>query len=152
MSDDLRSVWEDIMDPSEDEDEGGGLFFSSSDLDYQPGSFMPIGSEGGARVYGFSPVVDADGMDLSEYLRGEMAISASPERVQQIRIFAEESFKPNFAVRINAFEMTQDFVQLEGLPAPVMQRMVQRLEGSAAFQTFEQTLEIEFSEIEYLAD
>jgi hypothetical protein len=97
-------------------------------------------------------VLDAEEAEMAEHLTGVLTVSEDPARVQQISIYAEESFKPNFAVRVNAFELRQIYQQIEGLPAPVMTRMVQHVEASAAFQTFEQGVEIEFSEIEYLAE
>lgn len=152
MDDELRAIWEDIIDPSEDEDEGSGLFFSTSDFEYEPGSLNLLESNGGLSHFTFTPVLDAEEAEMAEHLTGVLTVSDDPARVQQIRIYAEESFKPNFAVRVNAFELRQYYQQFEGLPAPVMTRMVQHVEASAAFQTFEQGVEIEFSDIEYLAE
>lgn len=151
LDDTLRAIWEDVIDPSEDEDEGSGLFFSSSDFEYEPGSINLLEAAGGLSHFAFTPVISAEGMDLSDHLTGVLSVSDDPARVHEIRVYAEESFKPNFAVRINAFELRQIYTQIEGLPAPVMTRSVQAFEASAAFQTMEQVVEIEFTDIEYLA-
>lgn len=151
LDDDLRAIWEDVIDPSEDEDEGSGLFFSTSDFDYEPGTMNLIEAAGGLSHFAFTPVIETNDMDFSDHLTGVLTISDDPALVHEVRIYAEESFKPNFAVRINAFEIRQVYTQIEGLPAPVMTRSVQQFEASAAFQTMEQAVEIEFSDIEYLA-
>jgi hypothetical protein len=53
---------------------------------------------------------------------------------------------------VNRFELEQEFAEMADLPAPVLVRIRQNIEGSAAFQTFQEGFEIGFSEIEYLGN
>jgi hypothetical protein len=154
LTEDQIALWDDVIDPSDEDESGDGLFFSLDDIEMEPGSFNLISQTSGAATYGFAPVMHGDNEEeavFSENLEGELRIGVDSPHVQQIRIFAPASFKPHMAVRISAFEITQDYAVMEGLPAPVLQRFTQTIEGSAAFQQFSENVEISFSEIEYLA-
>jgi hypothetical protein len=153
LSDGQSELWADIIDPSEDDDEGDGLFFSVEDIEMQPGSFDLLSEQTGEAIYGFTPELTGDTDEdaaFAENLQGELSIAVDTPHVRQVRIFAPRSFKPHMAVRINAFEIVQEYEIMDGLPAPVLRRFAQTIEGSAAFQQFQENVEFRFSEIEYL--
>jgi hypothetical protein len=155
MSDAQREIWEDIVDEGDDEGEDGGLFFSAGDVAFQSGTLELSGGGGADLTYTFRPQFDPEDEEeaaFAEHLRGEVTVGGEPAGVRRFRLWAPESFKPHFAVRVHAFEMEQEYSELDGLPAPVLTRMTQTVSGSAAFQSFEERVELEFSEIEYLGD
>jgi len=151
MTEGQRAIWDDIIEPDEDAtEEGSGLFFGAGDLSFHPGSMAALDDASGLR-YAFAPRADDEEMvEFEPYLSGELTLSEDMPQIGTIRIYATESFKPNFAVRINTFELVQEYAPMEGLPAPVMRRMSQRISGSAAFQTFTEEVDILFSDIEFL--
>lgn len=151
MTEGQAAIWEDIIDPSEDEDEGGGLFFDPDDIEMEPGTFSLLSEEGARAVYAFAPLLDTDEAEFADALSGELVVDGSDPQIRQIRVFARDSFKPHMAVRINEFEIVQEYAPMDGMPAPVLQRFSQVIRGSAAFQSFEESVEIRFSEIEYIA-
>ncbi|MEA1941638.1 MAG: hypothetical protein U9P68_05275 [Pseudomonadota bacterium] len=156
LTDEQREIWEDIVTRrAEAEADEGGLFFSREDARYQPGSLSLHLQDADDVTYRFAPVLDADDAEdaaFAEHLNGEITVGRHEPGVRHVRLWAPESFKPNFAVRVSRFEVTQEFADLEGLPAPVMVRMRQDIAGNAAFQSFEESFEIGFSEIEYLGN
>lgn len=147
----LLEIWEDIQTDEDDAEDDGGLFFQGDDFEYVPGSIASLGGPDSGLRYQFAPQMDEDEAAFAEFVSGEVLLGGEEPHVQQIRIFATESFKPNVAVRVNAFEMVQEFALIDGLPAPVMSRMSQTIAGSAAFQSFEQNVDIRFEDIEFIS-
>lgn len=155
LTEDQRAVWDEIVTRDEEDDEEGGLFFSREDALYQPGTLNLHLQDADDVTYRFQPVLDADDPEdaaFAEYLTGEITVGRHEPGVRHVRLWAPDSFKPNFAVRVSRFEIVQEFADLDGLPAPVMVRMRQDIAGNAAFQSFEESFEIGFSEIEYLGN
>lgn len=156
LTEDQRAVWDEIITRRDAEDDGeGGLFFSREDALYQPGTLSLHLQDADDVTYRFRPVLDVDEPEdaaFAEYLNGEITVGRHEPGVRHVRLWAPDSFKPNFAVRVRRFEIVQEFADLDGLPAPVMVRMRQDIAGNAAFQSFEESFEIGFSEIEYLGN
>ena len=150
LSDMQSGMWSGLQEPEDDED--AGLFFSAGDSDIVPGSLTLAEDSGDALVFRFEPQMDEDDMAMAGNIVGALTVSRDSLAVTQLRVWAPDSFKPHFAVRLNSFDMVQEFHQLDGLPAPVLTRMSQQISGSAAFQSFEQSFELAFSEIEYLGE
>ncbi len=148
----LLEIWEDMRTPDDDREDDGGLLFKREDFEFVPGSVSVISETAEAYRYSFAPQMDeGDAAAFADYVQGEVIVRADQPEIQQIRIFATESFKPNVAIRVNEFEMIQEFETLEGMDAPVMTGMRQSLSGSMAFQRFEQSVEIRFEDIEHIA-
>jgi hypothetical protein len=160
LVDDLSDMWTDMITPddSENADDGdggglsigsdGGLFFTAETASMVAGNVQRMA--GGQ--YSFDPDIDPESEEndsMAEYLDGELAL-ASAGHVEQIRIFAPESFKPNPAARIHAFELIMNFQHLDGLPAPVMTSMSTVVDVSALFQRQQQSVRFEFSDVEYI--
>jgi len=149
-----REVWDEIVTRRDDADaDDGGLFFSRDDARFQPGTLDLHLQDADDVTYRFDPVLDAEDEEdaaFAEYLNGEITVGRHEPGVRHVRLWAPESFKPNFAVRVRRFELVQEFADLDGLPAPVMVRMSQNIAGHAAFRSFEESFEIGFSDIEYL--
>jgi len=175
MSDDLRQTWENTSEPDDDaaEDEadsedgnsrtfsvgggGSGLFFGAGSTDFIAGGVREIRNTPNQIIYAFDPDLADDDEDdamartLGENLRGELTVARRDPFVERLRIHAPASFKPNFMVRIHAFEMELDFERRDGLPAPVMTRFLTRVEASAMMQRVNQFVEFRFSDIVYTA-
>ncbi|WP_291844368.1 hypothetical protein [Maricaulis sp.] len=149
LSDMQSGMWTGLQEPDENE-EDSGLFFSAGDSEIVPGSLTLAEETGDALVFNFEPQMDEDDMAMAGNIVGALTVSRDRLAVTRLRIWAPESFKPHFAVRLHSFDMVQEFDQLDGLPAPVLTRMSQEISGSAAFQSFDQSFELAFSEIEYL--
>lgn len=156
LTDAQRTIWDDVITSDDDEEEdGGGLFFDGEDALFLPGTMTLHLQDADDVTYRFQPQIDADNEEdaaFAEYLRGEITVGRYETGVRHLRLFAPESFKPNFAIRVNRFELVQEFVEMVDLPAPVLVRITQNIEGRAAFQSFEEFFEIGFSEIEYLGN
>lgn len=105
MDDELCVIWEDIIDFSEDEDEGLGLFFFISDFEYELGLFNLFEVNGGLSYFFFIFVLDVEEVEMVEYLIGVFIVFDDLVCVQQICIYVEESFKLNFVVWVNVFEL-----------------------------------------------
>jgi hypothetical protein len=86
---------------------------------------------------------------MQDHLTGELSLSEQGH-VGEMRIFAPESFKPNAAARVHAFEMRMTFEQPDGLPAPVLTSMSTHIDVSALFQRQTQQLDFRFSDVEYV--
>ncbi len=143
---------EDDEDEADDDDTDNGLFFSFADADIAPGTLSLAEETGSGWVFDFEPALDDEDMDVAGHLRGRLTIGSSPTEVRELRLWAPESFKPHFAVRLNAFEMVQAYERVDGVPAPVLTRLSQSISGSAAFQDFDQSFELAFTDIEFLGE
>lgn len=174
MSEDLRQTWDNTSEPDQAADEtrdeadgdgrsvsigggGSGLFFGPGSTDFVAGGVREIRDTANQVIFAFDPnLADEDDDDamaraMGENLRGEMTIARSNPFVERMRIHAPASFKPNFMVRIHAFEMELEFERQDGLPAPVMTRFLTRVEASAMMQRINQHVEFRFSDIAYTA-
>ncbi|WP_300528380.1 hypothetical protein [Maricaulis sp.] len=155
LSDFQSEIWTGFSRRGENADEaaegyGSGLFFSVDDSDIVPGSFSLAEEAADLLVFSFEPQLEGnEEIDMAEHLSGALTVSRDPAVVTQLRMWAPESFKPHFAVRLNTLDIVQEFTQLDGMPAPVLTRLSQTIRGSAAFQEFDQSFELVFSEIEY---
>ncbi|GJL96402.1 MAG: hypothetical protein DHS20C06_02190 [Hyphobacterium sp.] len=160
LTEDLSDMWMDMITPDDTENaedgEGvglsvgsdGGLFFTAETASMIAGNVQRV--SGGQ--YSFDPDIDPESDEndsMAEHLDGELAL-ASAGHVEQIRIFAPESFKPNPAARIHEFELIMDFRQLDGMPAPIMTSMSTVVDVSALFQRQQQSVRFEFSDVEYV--
>lgn len=148
-----EEVWSDLTE--DDEDDSGTLFFHVTDAEFDWDSATLVGETPEAVTFGFTP--DADGADeedmvFLENIRGELTIDRSDSEVSQMRLYAPESFKPHFAVRIREFEVVQTYSRVEGMPRPVLTQMTQNVRASAMMQTFNEDFSIEFSDIRYSGD
>jgi len=155
LTEEQRTVWDEIITRDEEDDEDGGLFFDREDALYQPGTLSLHLQDADDVTYRFQPLLDTEDPEdaaFAEYLSGEITVGRHEPGVRHVRLWAPESFKPNFAVRVSRFEIVQEFADLDGLPAPVMVRMRQDIAGNAAFQSFEESFEIGFSDIEYIGN
>lgn len=155
LTEEQREIWDDVITRDDEDDGEGGLFFSRDDALYQPGTLDLHLQDTDDVTYRFQPVLDAEDEDeaaFAQNLVGEITVGRQEAGVRHVRLWAPESFKPNFAVRVSRFELVQEFADMEGLPAPVLVRMSQDIAGSAAFQSFEERFEIGFSDIEYLGN
>tara|TARA_R110002096_G_scaffold2953_1_gene15115 strand:- start:1561 stop:2346 length:786 start_codon:yes stop_codon:yes gene_type:complete len=173
LSDTAREAWTNMSTPDDDEDtsddaagddgeearsfsiggSGSGLYFGRDGMELVAGGVAELRNTPSQVIYSFLPdLTDDDGDDsmgeaMAEYLRGELTISRNNPFVELLRIHAPESFKPNFMVRIHAFEMEMEFERLAGHPAPVMTRFLTHVEASAMMQRVNQHMEFRFSDI-----
>lgn len=142
-----------IADEGEEDEDGSGLFFDVEENRVRPGSVQLIEEDATQAVFAFRPDMGEDEAEFAEFIRGSMTVSRDPAPgIREYRLWAPESFKPHFAVRIHAFEMVHEYRWMDGVPAPVMTRLSQQIEGRAAFQNFDQSFELTFSDIEYLGE
>ncbi|MGJ3230283.1 MAG: hypothetical protein ACFE0P_00625 [Oceanicaulis sp.] len=165
LSETQQEMWDGFLDPEED------AFRDTDDPDAGEGLTGPVSlrrmvgdearhlrDEGGLAIYGFAPQSMAVGADVDDgegdaqmdamlrHLNGEIALDASGH-VAWVHLFAAESFKPNMAARINTFSMRQSFVFEPAYAAPRLSRLEMALSGSAAFQSFEQSMAMEISNL-----
>ncbi|MEQ8405366.1 MAG: hypothetical protein RKE49_09730 [Oceanicaulis sp.] len=160
LSEAQQEMWADFLDTEddvfmdEDDPEAGDGLTGPVDLRAMIGDEAELlREEGGLRIYGFAPQTlggpaDGDGEDggmdaMLEHLSGEIALDA--DDIAWVHLFAPESFKPNMAARINEFSLRQSFVHEPAYAAPRLARFEMALTGSAAFQTFEQSMVMEIS-------
>lgn len=151
MTEEQSEIWSDLIEPDEDEEDAGGLFLLRGDLEHIPGSVNLLEERSGVARFGFDPQLDEDEAPFAEFVTGEYVVNTQTSNIDEIRVYARESFKPNVAMRINTFELTQNYERLDGMPGPVLTRISQNISGSMAFQRFNEVVEIHFDEIEYLA-
>ncbi|WP_417486388.1 hypothetical protein [Maricaulis sp.] len=149
LSDLQAGMWTGLQEPDED-GEDSGLFFSADDSDITPGSLELTEETADHLVFNFRPQFDGEEAAMAEHVRGALTVSRQGASVTRLRMWAPESFKPHFAVRLNEFDMVQEYTAIDGLPAPVLTHLRQSISGRAAFQSFDQSFELAFSEIEFL--
>jgi hypothetical protein len=112
--------------------------------------------EGGRRIYSFQPQSlpgqggdDEDRQALINNLAGEIEIGAEDGRLAAVRFDLVDSFKPHMAARIHEFFMEQRFVHEPVLGGPRFSGLTLSMAGSAVFQPFSQTMEIELVSVRY---
>ncbi len=107
-------------------------------------------------VYRFQPVAPPEGgrgraASFMEKLRGELTVrksgagaDASAPWIESVRLFAPESFKPNFAARITSFEQIATYRIVDGLP--LLEESRTAVAGSAMFSGFEESVTVRILE------
>jgi hypothetical protein len=112
--------------------------------------------ENGRLVYGFTPQSlpgqggeDEERSGLLDNLAGEIEVDAERGQIAQVRFALTESFKPNMAARINDFLLEQRFVHEPAIDGPRFAGMTMSMAGSAVFQSFSQTMEIDLVSVRY---
>jgi hypothetical protein len=164
LSEAQQEIWADFLDPEDD------VFARQDEDEPVPGLLRPVDlrdivgdaatllrEENGLSVYGFTPQsmalsMSRDGGDsqtdsMLEHMTGDIAIDSGRNEVAWVHVFAPDSFKPTMAARINTFSMRQSFVQEPAYAAPRLERLELAVSGSAAFQTFEQTMVMEITNL-----
>ncbi|MFP4520110.1 MAG: hypothetical protein ACLFQ5_11720 [Oceanicaulis sp.] len=154
LSEDQRGLWNDFLDPESDAFRGENGLLAPLDLRAVVGETARLKREEGTLlVYSFDPAAMPgggmdDGMDaMTEHLQGEIAIDGESGRPDWLRLFAAESFKPNFAIRVHAFDVRQTFVHEPALEGPRLARSDMVFEVSAAFRRARESLTMEFSNL-----
>lgn len=112
--------------------------------------------ENGRLVYGFTPQSlpgqggeDDERSGLLDNLAGEIEVDAERGQIAEVRFALTESFKPNMAARINDFLLEQRFVHEPAIDGPRFAGMTMSMAGSAVFQSFSQTMEIDLVSVRY---
>lgn len=145
-----EEVWSDLT--QDDEDDSGTLFFHVTDAEFDWDSATLVGETPEAVTFGFTPdasEAEEGDMVFLENIRGELTIDRDDAEVSQMRLYAPDSFKPHFAVRIREFEVVQTYSRIDGMPRPVLTRMTQNVRASAMMQNFNENFSIEFTDIRY---
>ena len=115
-----------------------------------------VREEAGRLVYGFAPqsLPGQGGQEggreaLLDNLAGEIEVDAERSQVTRVSFDLIESFKPHLAARINEFSLAQRFVHEPAIDGPRFSGLTLTMAGSAVFQPFSQTLEIELVSVRY---
>jgi hypothetical protein len=153
-----REIWESLRPDAEgDEAEDGtpqtrrsSLFLDSEGVRAMLGARAElVREEGGEAVYRFQPTAlnpDEPAPDFIDRISGEIALREG--RVAWIRLFAERSFKPHPAARINTFDIRMEYAPDPRFDAPLLRATRAEVSGSAMFQSFEQDMVMEILEFE----
>ncbi|XBQ15966.1 MAG: hypothetical protein ABL308_13535 [Oceanicaulis sp.] len=157
-----REIWEDARAPDEDEAAEEGAEEESASLSLTGLAALrgvigtqvsELGLQDGLHVFGFTPAglpgSDETPRAMLEALSGEVAVDPETGALAFFRFFAEDSFKPNIAARIDDFEIRQSFIHDPELGGPRPSVMTMSLSGSAAFQRFEQSMKMETLHIDW---
>lgn len=115
------------------EREAGPLLIYS----FQPQSLPGQGGQAGER------------QALLDNLAGEIEIDAERNQVAAVRFALTDSFKPHLAARLREFTLEQRFVHEPVLGGPRFSGLTMSMAGSAVFQPFSQTMEIELVSVRY---
>lgn len=113
--------------------------------------------DGPIHTYEFEPLGlpgqdggDSEGLEgLVEYLAGEIEVDTERSHISRVRFELQESFKPNFASRLNAFVLEQNYVYEPAISGTRFAGMTMQIAGSAVFQEFDQTMQIEIVSVLY---
>jgi hypothetical protein len=163
LSESQREMWDSFLDPEDDmfrqdEDDGedGGGLTGPVDLRAVVGDTAVLDrEEDGLLIYSFTPQSMPGGEDddfgaMIENLSAEIAVDPARSEPAWLHIFALDSFKPHFAVRIHDLSVRQTFVHEPALEGPRMARMEMAFEASAAFQRMQQTMVMEISNMVFV--
>jgi len=166
-------LWADLQDEDEGEDEtDADTAEDESDQgfaseDYDPESIRRmIGEdvrfdreENGVQIYSFQPQTmpdedpeaerDPAAERMLENLAGEVHLDAQTGSISSVRLNLTEGFKPNFAARIKEFSMIRNFVYDEAINGPRLSNMSFSIAGSAAFQSFNESMTIDILSIDW---
>ena len=115
-----------------------------------------VREEAGRLIYAFAPqsLPGQGGEDggreaLLDNLAGEIEVDAERGQVTRVSFDLIESFKPHLAARITEFGLAQRFVHEPAIDGPRFSGLTLTMAGSAVFQPFSQTLEIELVSVRY---
>jgi len=147
--------------PDADEDEGfASEGFDPDELRAMIGDTATLDrEESGVLIYTFQPQMmpdedpeqerDPAAEKMLENLLGEVHVNTETGHVQSVRLNLIESFKPNFAARIEGFEMVQNYVFDEAVNGPRLEGMQFSIAGSAAFQSFSESMIIDILSVDW---
>ncbi len=153
VTDEIKQVVERIRETPR-----GERSIGQGDLSHTIGGEISVArEEASAMVYRFEPQPRPDARDgaagFLDNLEGELTVQRSGGGadgtrpwIRSVRLHAPQSFKPNLAARINTFEQSGSYALVEGVP--VLAESVTRLEGSAMFRSFNETVSITLTQIE----
>jgi hypothetical protein len=101
-----------------------------------------VRTEGDFDVFAVDPTVlgDDDMGEFADDLSAEVTLERGSGSVRALRVYADESFKPNVAARIRELDMTMQFGPLAPDGPDGMLAMQMRISGSALFQSFDETV------------
>lgn len=167
-------LWQELLEDEEGEDQDAEAADAEEEDDegFASESFDPdelramIGEtatldreEAGVLVYTFEPQMmpdedpeeerDPAAEKMLENLLGEVHVNTETGHVQSVRLNLIESFKPNFAARIEGFEMVQDYVFDEAVNGPRLEGLQFSIAGSAAFQSFNESMLIDILSVDW---
>jgi hypothetical protein len=165
LNDSERELWEDMFssddDEADDEDDGfGGEDFDPEELRRIIGPQATLlREENGRLVYGFTPQAFPDDEDepdsaarrMLEAMSGEVSVNTQTGHVEGFELSLRESVKPNFAARIEDFRFAQNYVFDETVNGPRLESLRFNIAGSAAFQSFDESMTIDILDIEWAA-
>ncbi|WP_440957256.1 hypothetical protein ACFELO_08025 [Oceanicaulis sp. LC35] len=164
-----REIWEDMFSDDDedeesaedDEDDGfGGEGFDPEELRRIIGSEATLlREEDGLLIYGFAPQAFPDDEDepdgatrrMLDAMLGEVSVNTQTGHVQGFQLQLQESVKPNFAARIEGFSFVQNYVFDEVVNGPRLESLRFSMAGSAAFQSFDESMAIDILDIEWAA-
>jgi hypothetical protein len=93
-------------------------------------------------VFAFVPYLNNEGRSLNGHLDGELVVEKATPLVTTLRYFTTGSFKPAPVARIDSFDMTLRFAEIEpGGPVAIVES-ARRLTGSALFRSLDQAVRI----------
>lgn len=157
-----RELWEDMFSDDDDEnDEDGGFGGEDFDPDELRRMIGPdatlLREENGQLVYGFTPQAFPDDEDepdgaarrMLDAMMGEVSVNTQTGHVEGFQLRLEESVKPNFAARIDTFSFVQNYVFDEAVNGPRLASLRFSIEGSAAFQSFNESMMIDILDVEW---
>jgi len=160
-----RELWEDMFsddneESEDDEDDGfGGEDFNPEDLRRIIGPDAALLREQDGRlIYGFSPQAfpdeegEPDGAErrMLEAMLGEVSVNAQTGHVERFQLQLQDSVKPNFAARIEDFSFVQNYVFDEVVNGPRLESLRFSIAGSAAFQSFNESMVIDILDVEWM--
>ena len=168
LSEDQLAIWVGLREPEDDDNDGSEDEDDRSDLTFDGAQFRamigtevePLGEQDGVMVYGFQPQAmpgedepDRTTRRMLDAMTGTIGLTRHAESqtdiVAFIELTLEDSVKPNFAARVDAFEMVQRFVHDEDLAGPRLSRLSIDMAGSAAFQEFSENFSMDIIDITY---
>lgn len=140
-----RKAFEELSENHEADDQ-----LVADDLPASLGASELVSSDAAKAVFRFelSPdVKDAPPAKLLRVMRCDVTLDRASGAVTEIRVHAIDSFKPAPVARVDAMESVTTYVLREGFPAPLARSQRTTAEGSAFMRRFEETSEIEFSDL-----
>ncbi|WP_019961609.1 hypothetical protein [Woodsholea maritima] len=153
LSDVQRELWDELRtDEEEDKDEDSDtLLMSENEMRELIGTRADlVRQDGGLDVYAFRPQSlgdDEDDAAIVAFLHGEIALSG--DNVAWMRLYAPESFKPNFLTRINRFDIHYRYEPVDNFNTVRLAGLTQHVVASAMGQNVDTQIEMAFSDVEY---
>lgn len=160
-----REMWQEMFNTEEGEREEDEDGFSAEDFDAEElrriigPEVSLLREEEGRLVYGFVPQAFPDDEDepdgaalrMLEAMSGEVSVSTQTGHVEGFQLSLRESVKPNFAARIEDFRFVQTYIYDEAVNGPRLESLRFNIAGSAAFQSFEESMRVDILDIEWAA-